>query len=97
MWKLNGNPSGAEPLTYLQLAPTTRHSQYLEVLAMSNDVIINSLLTLIYRALPPKPNSILNEPCYQAARAALQAHQRAVQRVQSTSGYEWDWSTYMNW
>ncbi|KAL9049665.1 MAG: hypothetical protein Q9206_005416 [Seirophora lacunosa] len=64
----------------------------------SQEIIFQSLLTLIYRMIPPTHS---NHPlqfcddCVQAARAALNLHNRAWQEMAARGAY--DWRVFIHW
>lgn len=84
---------------------------YMKMLGESTEVLCACLLTLVYRKMPSTPTigapatvnnsnestmpALLNISCINAARSAMQAHQRAIRTLQVASKELW--LEYFNW
>ena len=55
------------------LSPGERQA-FAKSLYMTDDVLRLSMITLVYRAMPPDSSSTLHNECILSARAALQHH-----------------------
>lgn len=70
------------------------------MLGEANEVVLNCLLTLVYRKMPvtnvnSNQSLVLSAACIHAARAAMQSHQRAIKTLQAASKELW--AEYFNW
>lgn len=73
-------------------------ADFFEFLHISDDVLCLSLLTLVYRAAPPRPStssSIFSIDCIQAARLTLERHQDCMKIIKKTN-FIW-FPTYVRW
>lgn len=63
----------------------------------ADEVVYLSLLTLIYRAMPPLAgsSSAFNQTCIDVARKALQSHQSCMEMIEPTDIFLL--SAYINW
>jgi len=63
----------------------------------SLNIVCFGLLTIIYRAIPPDPNSgsqIFYSECVASARKALELHQLAALRFKAS---DYMWRGYVHW
>jgi len=77
---------------------TGEHHEMLRKIRKTDDVSLHSLLTLVYRALPPLPGSAstFSPHSIEAARAALQAHYCAIAAVAELNN-EYLTRGYVHW
>lgn len=82
---------------YFHKARDTLSDRLIEYMALSDDVLRLSLLTLVYRASPTSPGSpsVFIPDCLEAARAALQRHQDFVNTFADVSSNYF--TSYIHW
>jgi hypothetical protein len=73
--------------------------EYHEIARRSDSIIGLSMLTLVYRSIPPeKPStSVFCQDCIDAARDALQEHGQCVTVIEQTQGKTVYLEAYVNW
>ncbi|KKA22872.1 C6 transcription factor [Rasamsonia emersonii CBS 393.64] len=83
----------------LQIDPSRAYNPaYYEAAITSCEIMYYSLLTLVYRTIPPGPtdsSTIFNNECIETARLALKAHQRNSERYKDSNSYIWH--GYISW
>lgn len=84
---------------HVQIDPSRAYNPaYYEATITSCEIMYYSLLTLVYRTIPPGPNdssTIFNNDCIETARLALKAHQRNSERYKDSNSYIWH--GYISW
>ncbi|KAJ5766210.1 uncharacterized protein N7511_003826 [Penicillium nucicola] len=98
--ELHGYCAEARDANQIWAQSTRENSEKEQIyfISASDEVLRLSMLTLIYRAMPPEPNSgtTLSLGCITSARCALESHQAFVQGLGMQSS-SFHLSTYVNW
>lgn len=77
---------------------TVYNPYYYKSLLDCFDVAYGSLLTLIYRSIPPDPSdvsAVFNADCLETARTTIRAHQGIVMKYKDN--YTYLWRAYISW